>query len=338
MTASSGRAVHAPIAQVYNPVEFAAEVKVASTAFDELLSPKTAWTDCGHQDGVRIFRGEPPVLPGRDATPGPSVLPLVRSEIVVEDARPAELLACVHQAAYRCLFQPRIRTAYYLRRFSMFHNQFYAVVSFGKGFESRDFVGVQYARFFDESGAEVSSPSERSPRIDLIFASVDDPRIPAQEGKVRAKYWHAGFRFTKTKEGTLVQSIYQVDYGEPIPAYIFKVMWLEVPLNISRLREAFRLLGFPPYVLDPSHSIVMQLQSFDVETRAVSMSALVVRAGTFTIMLDSKRMYKQGVFFSDRSGPAVASLEIEEKDGNIQITTVESSVGHAFELILNFSG
>ncbi|KAE8211681.1 hypothetical protein CF327_g4593 [Tilletia walkeri] len=331
---SNGKPSQASIAQVYNPVEFQAEVNLAASAFENLLGPNMQWKDFGETDGVRVFRGTPPVLPGRDAVPGRSVLPLSKSEVEIPDSNPVELLACLHQTSYRCLFQPRIRTAYYLRRFGMFHNQFYAVLAFGQDFQARDFVGVQYARFFDEQGNEIGHPKQDSPRIDLIFASVDDAKVPPMDGNiVRARYWHAGLRFTKTEKGTLVQYISQIDYGKPIPAYIYKVMWLEVPLTIGRLKEAHRLIGFPPYVLDPTYTIVMQLQSFDVDTRAVSISALVVRAGIFTIVLDSKRMYKEGVFFSDRSGPAIKSIEIEEKDGNIQVKTKESAVGHAFELI-----
>ncbi|KAL9937194.1 hypothetical protein V8E36_003603 [Tilletia maclaganii] len=323
----------ASVAETYSPIEYQAEVNLASSTFDELLSPNSQWTDYGESHGVRIQRGTPPAIPGRDPIPGPSVLPLCRSETVIPDARPIQLLACVHQAAYLAVFQPRVRTAYYLRRYSQYHNKFYAVLAFGKGFESRDLVGVQYARFFDENGLEVGHPSERSSRIDLVFANVEDAKVPAQEGKVRASYWHAGFRFTRTEEGTRVQHISQIDFGEPIPAYIYKVMWLEIPMVVSRLREAYRLIGCPPYVLDPAQTIAMQLQSFDVETRAVSISALVLRTGAFAIVLDSKRMYKQGVFFSDRSGPAAKLLEIEEKEGNIEVRTPENAVGLAFELV-----
>ncbi|CAD6883998.1 unnamed protein product [Tilletia controversa] len=330
---SNGRPSQPPIAQVYNPIEFQAEVNIASSAFEDLLSPTTEWKDYGEQDGVRIYRGDPPVLPGRDPSPGRSVLPLCKSEVEIEDAKPVELLSCVHQAAYRCLFDPRLRTSYYLRRFSMFHNQFYAVLSLGRECPTRELVGVQFARFFEEDGNEVAHPTMKLGRIDLVFASVDDVGAPPVEGKVRANYWHAGFRFTATERGTAVQYISQVDYGQPIPSFIHKVMWLEEPLTVGRLKETFRLLGFPPYVLDPTHTIVMQLQSFDVETRAVTISALVVRAGTFTVVLDSKRMYKEGVFVSDRSGPAIKSIGIEEMDGNIQIKTIESAVGHAFELM-----
>ncbi|KAK0547616.1 hypothetical protein OC846_003972 [Tilletia horrida] len=282
------------IAQVYSPLEFQAELTTAVRSFEELLGPNGQWVYQGEHSGVQMYVGVPPILPGRDPVPGPSVLPLYRSEIVIPDCRPIEALACVHQTAYRCLFQPRIRTAYYLRRFSMFHSQFYAVLAFGSGFESRDFVGVQAARFFDHDGHEVGHPSQDSPRVDLVHTSVEDPRVPPQEGKTRARHWHSGFRFSATNGGTLVQYISQLDYGAPIPAYIARVMYLEVPLTVSRLKEAHRLLGFPPYVLDHSHTVAMQVQSFDVDTRSFSISALVMRPGFFTIVLDSRRMYKQG--------------------------------------------
>ena len=64
--------------------------------------------------------------------------------------------------------------------------------------------------------------------------------------------------------------------------------------TIGRLRTAVEHFGVPPYILDEREILVMQLQQFLAETRKTTLRAHVSQPGSFTLVLDKKRMYPSG--------------------------------------------
>lgn len=64
--------------------------------------------------------------------------------------------------------------------------------------------------------------------------------------------------------------------------------------TIGRLRIAVEHFGVPPHIIDEHEILVMQLQQFVAESRKTTLRAHVSQPGSFTLVLDRKRMYPSG--------------------------------------------
>lgn len=237
----------------------------------------------------------------------------------VPKSRPIELLACIHTFSYRNLFDTRFASAGILQRYSLHDHHFYLVIrGVGPIYSPRDATGVQTVRFYDNAGARLPMCYPDTPKVDIVYRSVNDPEVPPQEGKVRAWIHMGGWRleWDEAKQATRVTYVAHTNLQQNVPRCeslflrfftfntlvltrsshpdIGNVLMSELPRVTARLRGAVENFGFPPYILDMEVCVVQQLQIHDANTRRNDFRCHVRKPGSYLIIIDRERMYQNG--------------------------------------------
>lgn len=207
-----------------------------------------------------------------------------------------EVFSCIYNPGYRLIWDTRINTAAILQRFAQTEFLFYLIIrGIGPIYWPRDYVGVQGCKFYRRDGQIVTDHiTAECDRIDIIWTSVDDPPVGPQEGKVRARMNLAAYRIENRGNGCEVTFLLNIKLSVPVPTYIRRMLTAEIPLSLPRLRDAIPTFGVCPYIIDESCCIVIQRHFWDAESRKSHVRAHSVKAGTFVIVLDTKRMYPSG--------------------------------------------
>lgn len=149
-----------------------------------------------------------------------SELPMSKGTTYVPKSRPIELLACIHTFSYRNLFDTRFASAGILQRYSLHDHHFYLVIrGIGPIYSPRDATGVQTVRFYDNAGARLPMCYPDTPKVDIVYRSVNDPEVPPQEGKVRAWIHMGGYRleWDEAKQATKVTYVAHTNLQQSVP-------------------------------------------------------------------------------------------------------------------------
>ncbi|CEH15425.1 START-like domain [Ceraceosorus bombacis] len=318
-----------PAPHGYQLNKWASDVAISHQIMDHVLNPKVTppdkWEDCGiFDDGVQVSW-----LPRRPEQI--SFTHMLRGQTYIADCSPEEILHCIHILSFRLIWDVRIGAAGIISRFSQFSFLFYFCWrGIGQAYKGRDVTGVQGCRFLDGEGREQVKYSVDTNQIDIVWRSVELPDVPATEEKVRARIPTAGYRIERAGRGCNVTFIGQADLGEVIPGYLLRTLCHEQPRGLGRLRTAIESFGVPPYICDQYDCAVIQLQVFYPETRKTTVRAHASRAGTFALVLDVKRMYRNGVLVTKLAGEGASSLNLQDGEDRLLMSIAPSGVGKEF--------
>ncbi|PWN92958.1 Bet v1-like protein [Acaromyces ingoldii] len=299
--------------------------------FNEILSrDESTWQSRGtlEDTDIKIY-----ARPGAPA----SELPMSKGTTYVPKSRPIELLACIHTFSYRNLFDTRFASAGILQRYSLHDHHFYLVIrGIGPIYSPRDATGVQTVRFYDHAGARLPMCYPDTPKVDIVYRSVNDPEVPPQEGKVRAWIHMGGYRleWDEAKQATKVTYVAHTNLQQSVPRYIGNVLMSELPRVTARLRGAVENFGFPPYILDIEVCVVQQLQIHDANTRRNEFRCHVRKPGSYLIIIDRERMYQNGIVPPKAEGEGAHAVTFSDLNGHLGVTVAPKGVGQEFVFVI----
>jgi len=146
------------------------------------------------------------------------LLPLMYGKTYVPNVSAIQVLACIHVASFRLIWDSRIGSAGIIQRFSHYWHHFYIV---WRGimhiYAPRDAIGVQATRSYGPDGQLQYRPTADSQVIDICWTNVD-ANIAPQEDKVRAHIILGSYRIEQAGDGCNVTFIGQASLAEKGPA------------------------------------------------------------------------------------------------------------------------
>ncbi|CAO1620295.1 unnamed protein product [Parajaminaea phylloscopi] len=316
----------------YIPNSFKGDLARGWGYFEEVINaPQEMFQDLGEKAGcARYSYARPNQLPGElETMKGVSFFPSVT---------PLDIFSCIYNPGYRLIWDQRINTAAILQRYAQTEFLFYLIIrGIGPIYWPRDYVGVQGCKFYKKNGDVVTDhiPAECE-SIDLIWTSVDNSPVKPQAGKVRAKMNLAAYRIQSRGNGCEVTFLLSIMLSVDIPAYLRRMLKAEVPLSLPRLRDAIPTFGVCPYIIDEQCCLVIQRHFWDAESRKSHVRASAVKAGTFVIVLDTKRMYPSGIMMPTIDGPGAQSVSVQEAITGDRLFVHVSESGIDQDWILHF--
>lgn len=149
-----------------------------------------------------------------------TTLDTLKGTVYMEGVKAVDVFSCIHQAAYRLIWDTRLASASIIERYSQTEFIFYLVTrGIGPIYWERDVVGCQFSRSYlaDGSMAEDIVMAD-CPLVDIMWTNVDRPDIGPQQGKMRAQITLAGYRIEARGNGCQVTYFVSIDLAVPIPA------------------------------------------------------------------------------------------------------------------------
>lgn len=245
----------------------------------------------------KIMNGVNVYLQHRTNSITPTKAPIFKGTTFIANFRPIEILNCIHLFSYRLIWDTRMSSARIMQRYGQYNLSFYAVFrGIGPIYEPRDSVGVQDVRCWGPNQTPQRTAFPNTELIDIAFRSIETAEAPLQVGKVRMHIEIGGFRIEWLEElqGCNVTLVGDVDLAVLLPTYIWNVLSRELPIVVGRLRSSMEQFGHPPFIVDPSEIVIIQMIHYFSLTRITTLRQHVSKSGSYIVVIDRDRMYPAG--------------------------------------------
>ncbi|ORY98725.1 hypothetical protein BCR43DRAFT_436317 [Syncephalastrum racemosum] len=258
------------MAIIENENRHSAASRKALSYLKELCSSLDGFDFKSEKNGVKLYSR---VVPGNPVD-------IVRGETVLKttELSPRDLASMATEPGIRATWDEKFDTSELIEFFTPVESLFWCRLKTPWPISNRDVSGV-CLRDLEDDVCYIS------------MSSVEDAKIPAKSGCVRANLMVSGWKFAKVESGVAITYITQVDLAGSIPISFVKNVQQQVPLCAGTLAECAQTYGFPPYTVPGTANVKME--HFDMSKR------------TYTVTLDgteaehrivtSSKMYTSGV-------------------------------------------
>ncbi|KZT60197.1 Bet v1-like protein [Calocera cornea HHB12733] len=285
-----------------------------ATAFAKVqteTTSSTGWSTIGTQEGVLLEKKY-----------GDSGLPMVRGRGTVPGTAPREMWQAIATPACRKQWDARFETAFPLEKYSQNAMKFYTGQAGTWPVAGRDIVGAQDVKSAPD-GAWVQTVQTSVP---------DTEATPPVDGKVRATLDFAGWTLLQKGADTEVSYVVHINLNGSIPGWIMDRIANEIPLCVAKARDFYLSSGSPPLV-SPLSKTQLCLEDFSMEPKEWRGTFLGKGAEEFNVMVDEKRMWKDG-WKAGVEGEGAGSVQLEKRVGELGVKIGEEAREKKFEIVV----